>query len=239
MEKDSKSIKPIKNVPLVEQVEDHIMQYLKANKFKTGDALPKEIELAQNLGVSRNVAREALSRLRMLGIIESKKRKGMVISEPDLLSGVERVLDPDFLGEGTMQNIFELRLVLEVGMSDILFIRKKSKDIDILQDIVTRESQDPECTDDIKVRLAYEIEFHSHLYRMSRNNTLQRFQSMLLPVFHYMMEQEARLELKPKKGSISHQDLVDTIKNGTPRDFRENMREHLTPHYQKLIRQKS
>ncbi|MEQ8473694.1 MAG: GntR family transcriptional regulator [Marinoscillum sp.] len=225
---------PVKNFSLAEQVEESLMRYLKENRFKTGDPLPKETELAEYLGVSRNIVREALSRLRMLGIIESKKRKGMIISEPDLLGGVERVMDPDLLGEKAMQNIFELRLVLEVGMSDLLFIRKKPEDVKILQDIAKREAADPLCAGSIKTRLGYEIEFHSHLYQMSGNDTLNRFQSLLLPVFHYMMEQEAKLQKKPEKGSISHFDLVETLRSGTANDFRGNMREHLTPHYRKL-----
>ena len=209
------------------------MEYLKRNKFSTGDPLPKETELAEYLGVSRNIVREALSRLRMLGIVESKKRKGMVLTEPDLLSGVERVLDPSILSDQALKNIFELRLVLEVGMGDLIFARLNEDDLEILEDIAQREAKDPKTTS-LKVRLNYEIEFHSKLYEMSGNDTLKRFQKMLLPVFNYMMEVEAKLEKKPEKGNIDHFDLIETLRTGTPAQFRENMREHLTPHYERL-----
>lgn len=234
MKTKQNSLKPLKVQSLAEQVEDRMMQYLKENKFKNGDSLPKEMELAEYLGVSRNIIREALSRLRMLGIIESKKRKGMVISEPDIFGGVERVMDPDLLGEEAMQNIFELRLVLEVGMSDLLFIRKSANDIEILQDIAEREVSDPECENSIKKRLSYEVEFHGHLYKMCGNNTLLKFQSLLLPVFHYMMEEESKLDKKPKSSHINHQKLVETLQTGTADDFRESMKVHLSPHYNKL-----
>ncbi len=218
----------------MDQVEEKLMLYLKENKFKVGDALPKELELVQYLGVSRNIIREALSRMRMLGMIESKKRKGMVISEPDMLGGVERIMDPDLLGEEAMKNIFELRLVLEVGMGDLLFIRKTPDDLSILEDIVKREKSDPECKISIKKRLSYEVEFHGHLYKMCGNNTLRKFQSLLLPVFHYMMEQEAKLDKKPVSSNISHSDLIETLRTGTADKFRENMRIHLSPHYNRL-----
>ena len=230
----SSKIKPIKSVSLVEQVEQRILEFLKENRFKSGDSLPGEIELAENLGVSRNIVRESLSRLRMFGVVESKKRKGMFIAEPDILSGIERIMDPDLLGEEAMQHIFELRLVLEVGMSELLFIRKNSSDINNLEEIVDREANDPLCKTDLKTRLAYEIEFHSYLYKMSGNGTLNRFQSMLLPVFHYMMQRESKSDAKPVRGTISHKDLVETLRNGTAYEFRENMRNHLTPHFSKL-----
>ncbi len=231
--KKHKALKPIKQSSLADQVEVSLIEYLKQNNFTAGDALPKELELAEYLGVSRNIIREALSRLRMLGMIESKKRKGMILTEPDLLSGVERVMFPNILGESAMKDIFELRLILEVGMGDLIFARKKDNDIEDLEKITAREANDPKTTS-LKVRLNYEIEFHSKLYKMSGNETLQRFQNLLLPIFNYMMEQEAKLEKKPEKGNVSHIDLVETLKNGTPAQFREKMREHLKPHYERL-----
>ena len=233
MDKHNNKPKPVKTISLADQVESNLIEFLKGNNFKAGDPLPKEIELAEYLGVSRNIVREALSRLRMLGMVESKKRKGMVLSEPDLLSGVERVLYPNILSEESMKDIFELRLVLEVGMGDLIYARLAEEDIKILEDIATREADDPR-TDKLKTRLKYEILFHSKLYEMTGNITLKRFQSMLLPVFNYMMEVESKLGLKPESGKISHFDLIETLKNGTPSNFRANMREHLNPHYDRL-----
>lgn len=227
-------LKPIKTVSLTDQVEERLISYFKNNDFGPGESLPKEIELAENLGVSRNIIREALSRLRMLGIIESRKRKGMILSEPDILSGISRLLDPSFLSDESLKNIFELRLVLEIGMSDLLFARKTPKDLELLMDIATRESNDPECENSQEVRSSYEIEFHGQLYAMTGNETLSRFQSMLLPVFNYMMEVESHLDEEPRRGNISHFDLVETLRSGNPEDFRENMRNHLTPHYARL-----
>ena len=228
-----KDLKPIKAVSLTDQVEQSLITYLKQNAFKAGDSLPKELELASHLGVSRNVVREALSRLRMLGIVKSKKRKGMIYAEPDLLGGISKIMDPDLLGTEAMKDLFELRLVLETGMADLLFARLKPADIVELKDIAQREAKDPDCRN-IGTRLGYEVEFHGKLYRMSGNATLARFQSMLLPVFNYMMEVESHLEKEPKRGKINHFDLIEILESGDAAKFRENMREHLTPHYERL-----
>lgn len=224
---------PLKANSLADQVEEKLMQYLKKSNLAAGTPLPKESELTAALGVSRNILREALSRLRMLGIIESKKRKGMVLKEPELLVGVERVLDPSILGDDTMQDVFELRLVLEVGMADLIFRRMKKEDIDDLTEIAERENNDPGCVN-LETRLKYEIEFHSKLYQMSGNKTLTKFQTILLPVFNYMMKQETKNKVKPTPGKITHDALVETLRNGTPAEFRVNMREHLSPHYKSV-----
>ena len=118
-------------------------------------------------------------------------------------------------------------------MGDLLFARLKQEDLKELEDIANREANDPECVH-IKTRLEYEIEFHGKLYEMSGNPTLTRFQSMLLPVFNYMMDIESHLKKEPERGNISHFDLIETLRSGTAKQFRENMHQHLTPHYERL-----
>lgn len=234
MTKPQLKLVPVQNTSLADQVEKNLIEYLKSNQFEMGQSLPKETELAENLGVSRNVVREALSRLRMLGMVESKKRKGMVLSEPDLLSSMSRLMDPGLLSEDAMKDIFELRLVLEVGMSDLLIARKTDDDLTELKKIATKEANDPKCKTSQDVRSKYEIEFHGKLYAMTGNSTLTRFQKMLLPIFNYMMKVEAHLDVEPPRGKISHFDLVETLRTGDAATMRRNMREHLTPHYAQL-----
>src|SRR5699024_9911896 len=108
--KKSLKLEPIESLTRVDQVELKLREFFRENEFQPGDSIPKETELAESLGVSRNVVREALSRFRMQQLVETKKRRGMIFSHPDLLSGIERLLDPQILGEETLQDIFELRL---------------------------------------------------------------------------------------------------------------------------------
>lgn len=230
----NKDLNPIKSTSLAEQVEQKLLAYLKNENLRTGDQLPKEMEIAKQLGVSRNIVREALSRLRMLGMVTSKKRKGMVVAEPDLLSGLTRIMDPALLGADNMQDIFELRLVLEVGMTDLIFARKTKKDLEKLKNIANREAKDSRCKTSQPVRSKYEIEFHGHLYAMTGNSTLTRFQKLLLPIFNYMIEVEATLDKEPPRGNVNHFDLIEVLENGTAALFRKSMREHLTPHYSRI-----
>jgi GntR family transcriptional repressor for pyruvate dehydrogenase complex len=211
---------------MADVVEVKLRQYLKNKPFLPGDALPTEAELAEALGVSRNVLREALSRLRMLGMIESKKKRGMVLTKPDILGAFEKVLDPLIIDKDTLQDIFELRLVLEMGLADLLFLRKTAKDVEELEAIAKAEKYDSGK----QFRIKSEIEFHGKLYEMTGNNTFKRFQSMLLPIFGYVVT----LEKKKIAGKVNHLDLVQILKKGTKEDFKKGMYEHLKPHFDRL-----
>lgn len=218
---------PVTTATMTDVVELKLREYLKKKSFKPGDPLPKELELAEALGVSRNVLREALSRLRMLGMVETKKKRGMVLSRPDILGSLERVLDPLIIDDNTLQDIFELRLTLEVGLADILYLRKTKKDVEELEQIAKNQKVDSGRQ---TFRIKNEIAFHSKIYQMTGNETLKRFQNMLLPIFGYLVD----LEKVPIVGKVTHLDLVNILKNGTKEEFRQGMIKHLQHHFDKL-----
>ncbi|MEC3878955.1 FadR/GntR family transcriptional regulator [Parapedobacter sp. 10938] len=226
----SRDIEKIAPSTMADVVEVRLREYLKRKAFKPGDALPKELELAEALDVSRNVLREALSRLRMLGMIESRKKRGMILAEPDVLGGFERVMDPLILDQKTLKDLFELRLVLEMGLADVLFVRMTDQDIKELEKIVKKEVNQVQ----LPFKVKYEIAFHGKLYEMSGNDTLMRFQNMLLPVFEYVVSEEAKLNGEAKVGMVTHRDLLELLKNGEPEDFRQGMKAHLQPHFERI-----
>jgi DNA-binding FadR family transcriptional regulator len=219
-------LEPIASDRMADVVETRLREYFKKKSFKPGDQLPTEVELATALGISRNVLREALSRLRMLGMIETRKKRGMVLANPDVLGGFERVLDPLIMDDHTLQDLFELRLVLEMGLADILFININEKSLEELEAIAKKEIKEVRQT----FRIKNEIAFHGKLYEMAGNETLKRFQVMLLPVFEYVVRSERELI----RGKVSHRDLVEILKKGTKDDFRNGMYEHLKPHFERL-----
>lgn len=218
-------IKPIAAKSMAERVEASLREYFTKENFKPGDPLPTELELAAALGVSRNVVREALSRFKMLGIIETKKKTGMVISNPDIVGTFEKVLNPEIMDESTLKDLFELRLVLEMGIADLLFLRKTEADLDELEEIAAREVKDK------NFRISTEIAFHGKLYEMTGNDTMKRFQNLLLPIFGYVMKLENK---KFVSGKVTHQDLVKILRKGTVREFKEGMLSHLQPHFDRL-----
>jgi GntR family transcriptional repressor for pyruvate dehydrogenase complex len=219
-------LEPLGSLSMTDRVENILRAYFAENKFKPGDSLPNEIEIANQLNVSRNVVREALSRLRMLGMIEARPRRGMIMGQPDVLASLEKVMNPLILSIDNLKDIFEMRLILEMGIAEFLFARKKKKDIEELEGIVARQKH--------KVVLSRvdEITFHGKLYEMTGNETFTRFQTLLMPVFDHVFSEYYDKGVKVEiPEPVSHQDLVDILKEGTADQFRKAMYTHLMPYY--------
>lgn len=224
--------KTIETSSLVDKVEANLVELLQQQKLKVGDSIPKEIELAEALGVSRTVIREALLRLRMMGLIESKKKKGSVITSPDIFGNLSKSMNPHILDPGTLKEVFEIRLVLEIGMADFLFHRITKADIKELKQIVANE---PPAAQDHLFNVEHEIAFHGKLYEITGNETMKKFQKMLLPVFDYVHNSGLLKKQTALKTFVSHKELVEILENGTPEQFRNGMRNHLENHFARIF----
>jgi DNA-binding FadR family transcriptional regulator len=220
------------NQTLVDKTETSILEFFNEQQYKAGDVIPKEMELAASLGVSRTVVREAVSRLKMRGLLDTRKKRGTVITNPDLLSLLEKNLYPGILDDKTLRDVFELRMVLEIGMGDLIFERVTQRDIDKLYKIVESE---PTNTEEMIFDISQEINFHGKLYEITGNSTLARFQQMLLPVFEYVHKSGILRKQVVHKRFVSHRGLVDVIQHGTPETFRNAMRNHFENHFQRIF----
>ncbi len=218
---------------LVDQVEDKLLDYFKSMELRPGDAIPKEQELAVALGVGRSVLREALSRLRMLGLIDSRTRRGMILTEPSLLGGMRRVIDPQILGEEALFDLLGFRIALEIGICELVVNNITNKHLENLENIVNRGV--------VKNFGEYtpvsEYEFHTKLYAITGNKTIMEFQQLIHPVSIFIKEKfkdyflPVNKELDKTGKRVTHQHLFEYLKKKDKEGFSRAMSNHFAPYY--------
>ena len=213
---------------LVDKVEEKLLNYIKESNFMPGDSLHNEKELSEALGVARSVLREALSRLRMMGLIQSRTKKGMTLAEPNILNGMRRVMDPRLMSKGDLLDILNLRIIIEIGMCNSIFVNKTAREIAELEEIVNRES----VLNDNMLSVEEESNFHRKLYEITKNNVIIQLHHIFSPVFAYVKEHYSEIldDYRKISGNTkrpTHKDLVDVLKNGTADEFQIAMKKHL------------
>ena len=209
---------------LVDVVEEKLRTYFEDNGFVAGDSIPSELVLAKALGVGRSVLREAISRLRMIGLVQSRTRRGMVLSEPDLSATISRVLNPKLIGKQNILDIIGLRIALEIGCAEFIFRNVTDEDIKDLEEIINQSTPvnnifSPEN----------DAKFHKKLYEISKNRTLINFQSIFLPLFIFARENlhKAKTDQDKKKIQVNHTDLLNKIKEKDISGYQRLMTQHL------------
>lgn len=66
---------------LSDQVADVLAAEIRAGRLAAGDKLPTEAALVEQFSVSRTVVREAVSRLKSLGLVDSRQGSGVYVKE--------------------------------------------------------------------------------------------------------------------------------------------------------------
>ena len=69
-------------VSLVDRVAEVLSDEITSGRLSPGDRLPSEVQLVEQLGVSRTVVREAVSRLRNAGLVEPRQGSGVFVLAP-------------------------------------------------------------------------------------------------------------------------------------------------------------
>ncbi len=221
---------------LADQVEEEIIEYIKKKGLVPGDPLPNEMHFSETLGISRNVVREAMSRLRMLGLIQARTRRGIVVTEPPLLNGFKKVLDPNLLSIKTIKEMMGMRIALEIGIAEFLFENVSADDINELENIVSRQ----QAIGINNLSVEDEMVFHTKIYEIAGNDFILQFNKIMHPVFEFS-KQNYESYFKPvnerlnKKGEIvKHPDLLRLIKNKDKEGYQKAVQKHLKPYWEFL-----
>lgn len=228
------------DVTLVEQTQRDILKYISQNG--NSSRLPKEQEFVELLGVSRVVVREALSRLRAVGIIETKRKKGTVVVVPEVFGVLKSIVASGLLDKDTLRDLYQLRLMLEIGMADFIYMNRTDVQMEELDRIVAEEvslSNEMATADDMDQRYAIakkltdvDVRFHSKLFEMTGNKSLIDFQYILRHLFT-LYYPKIRTDYHSRT-LVSHVSLYNILRTSTPDAFRMGMRLHLKTQFDNM-----
>ncbi len=109
------------------------------HQLQSGDLLPSEAELSREIGVSRNVIREAIKSMELMGMVEACPGRGTEVRDFSLDFIFQHALffrlsEDDAL----MRQMFDLRRTLELGYMRQAFDRIQPESIARMREIVGR-----------------------------------------------------------------------------------------------------
>lgn len=116
----------------------------------------REIELASWLGISRTPTRHALSRLEIEGLLEVRPRAGLVVASLD---------------ETAMEELYEMRAVLEGAAAAMAAHHASPREISALEQLVEDEARLPA---DPGARYKHNLAFHRAIYAAGHNRFLMK-----------------------------------------------------------------
>ena len=202
-----------------------IRAYIIRNGLKPGDLLPTELEMSEKLGVSRNVLREAIKSMELMGMVQACPGRGTAVREFSLDFVFQNVLFFNVGGEDkSVREMFGIRRMLELSYMRQAFHLLTEEDIGVLRECVRNmhESGDGNY-------LAFteaDRKFHMTLFRGLNNSVLNSLMDAIWAV-------DTGFELEKKSPHLAntiskHEDIIRALEEYDYRAFARAMEMHFS-----------
>ena len=195
--------------------------------FPPGSRLPSELKMATRFGVSRTVIREALSRLKSEGLVESRQGSGVFVSEHSMHAPFR--IDPSFMDSiHSVLQVVELRQSLEGEIAALAAKRRTREQMATIKRALKQiEIDEQEGKDGVEADIA----FHRCIAEATGN---PHFLALIEFLFNFLTKAtsitrryEATKATLVRQVKDEHQCIVDAISRQEPETARLAARQHM------------
>lgn len=207
-----------KQTRLSEQVLVRLADLIRKGSLKPGDRLPAERGLAEKMKVSRATLREALRVMQLRGIIVSKQGAGSYIASgapEDLALALDHL---------ALQDIFELRLLIEPSIAALAALRASANDISKLGSILLKQEEQIEQKKNIADS---DTAFHAALAEATHNRALVEIGATLMRVIAPSRTKYLQTPVRARASLVSHRSLFEAVKARDSTCARSEMEQHI------------
>jgi GntR family transcriptional repressor for pyruvate dehydrogenase complex len=228
---------PTRNRNLAEQVVNYINEQIASRALKPRDKLPTESSLMAQLGVSRTVVREAISRLQATSVVETRHGIGSFVLAPR-----REPLDLDLVPASTLNDllsVLELRISLETECAGLAAQRAGERDLENIRAALHAVGEASRMGGD---SAAADQQFHVSIARATGNryfvDILTQLGTALIPRHRIDSAGIARSDPKAYADLVNreHESIFEAVARRDPEGARAAMRMHLSSSRERLRR---
>jgi GntR family transcriptional regulator, transcriptional repressor for pyruvate dehydrogenase complex len=162
---------PDRSGTLTDQAVDLLEALIVDQALPPGALLPSQAALAEQLGVSRLVIREATRTLEARGLLQTAQGKRLVVAAPSA-AALSHLLDLAIRrGSEALLDLLDVRLAIEVHAARLAAERATAEDLDALAAAIDAMERLPTEDPDQLVRV--DLDFHFGLVGAARNDLLR------------------------------------------------------------------
>ena len=206
------------------KIADNLSEMIAKRRFQPGDKLPNELELAEELQVSRTTLREALRILSTRGLVEARRGIGTFVTQSKSIHADYDVLKIQNTNVN-VKDLYEMRLMFEPQAAYYACLRASDEELETIfrygeMDERMIRQRDPQWDE-------YEQKFHNAIASATHNP----FITSLLPIFNRAIHQGIILANEsPEVAELTlhdHRLLMNYLKERFAEGARASMHLHI------------
>jgi DNA-binding GntR family transcriptional regulator len=197
--------------PLRELVFESLRESIISGMLNPGERL-MEIQLAEEMGVSRTPVREAIRKLELEGLVVMIPRKGAYVAGLSLKD---------------IADVFEIRRALEGLAAELAAERITEEELEELERYLVRISEEIEVGGDLDKVVEIDTDFHTLLYKASRNYRLSQIINNLREQIQRFRTTSLSYPGRMKVAVEEHRRIVEAISSRDGELARKLAQEHI------------
>jgi GntR family transcriptional repressor for pyruvate dehydrogenase complex len=201
----------VSGLRLSDQVAQQLVAEVQAGRFAVGEKLPAEARLVEQFKVSRTVVREAVSRLKSLGLVDSRQGSGVFVSSKARFEPLRFEASEVESREAVVQ-MAEVRRALEAEAASLAAQRHSAADLKAVKQAVQALDRAVRNGGD---GIEEDLQFHSAIAYASHNpfliGTLKYLSQFMRQAIAVTRANEARRADFTQQVREEHAALVDAV----------------------------
>jgi len=214
----------IKKTRIHEEVVSQVHELIKEGRFKAGDQLPSERELAETFKVSRTSVREALRALETQGLIVSRTGMGNFIADLPVESLVAPLVKLLIEEKTALADIFEMRKLIEPHIAALAAERATTTDIERMKKILEEQS---EAVNRGETGVEADAQLHFAIGQATQNHALEKLVSGLMEILSHSREESLQTLARRRASIESHRKILSAIEQRDQTGAQEAMFHHI------------
>jgi DNA-binding FadR family transcriptional regulator len=207
---------------LVESTIDLIRTQMESGAWKVGERIPKESELAEMLGVSRNTVREAIRVLSHANMLEVRQGDGTYVrSSVDAAEIMRRV------SRASLRDHFELRAILETEAARLAATRRTDEDLEQLHRLL--KGRNAQRKGPSKIYVEMDLAFHLAVTQAAHNAALDELYRYFLDAAPSKMRALLEQRTIPDPDAAAHAKIVTATEDRNPDQAAKAARDVVMP----------
>jgi DNA-binding FadR family transcriptional regulator len=211
---------------LADEIASQLRDRILKETLSPGQRLPTEQALGAQFGVSRNVIREAIARLKLTGLVETRHGVGTFVKQ-HIDSRPFEVKQDDLLDFKQLIDVYRLRVEVEAGAAALAATHRTQAQLDLLRQALRQAEQQQ---DDWEAGAKLTVDFHLAVTQASNNPYFIRIMGHLDSVIRDAVRTLRFRSLGTSRiveANTEHECILDAIERQDANAARQAMREHL------------
>lgn len=215
---------------LVDATVDAVVDRILRGTYREGDALPGEVDLSQELAVSRLTVREAVKVLKERGVLDVVQGRGTFVADRSRWTDLPTLIVVS-LAESSPREVglrlVELRRMIEVGAAGLAARNRSDEDVEALASLI-EEMDAAGDAGDIAANVEADLAFHRRVLLASRNPFIPVVMAPLERALHESRLVTASHPEVRERAQGHHRAILDAIRTRDEEAAKDAMRAHMT-----------